>query len=241
MLRFFTPELQKVISFSAHVMIWVKSGHGLIEVDFETYSDFGDRLIFLTPHQPIRFVFGQFEVALLEFTDEFVAQSQDYRVLFKHLISLGYIEFAENQQDIFSTLFDQPPQKILDISTHQWYWQNPFNAEKEEYTIIFDLKDVIDTHFQEHLSVRQFLNSIDQEYFRVHRLIKNRLGLTIKHLAQRKLLLESKKDIALTDKPIQEVAYDMGFSRFCLFSSLFQTACSTYACRIQATLRVSSN
>lgn len=222
MLQLITPPLNQPLTYSRHVMVWIKSGNGLIEVDFQTFSDFEDRVIFLSPGQRIKFVFGTFEVALLEFPDGFVKQSKDYRVLFKHLISLGYIEFTEAQQQTFKTLLSDSPSKVLDISTHQWFWQNPFKAEKEEYTIIFDLKEVIDTHFKENWSVEQFVTNIDQEYFELHRLVKNRLGLTIKHLAQRKLLVESQRDIAFTDKPIQEVAYDMGFRDPAYFHRFFK-------------------
>lgn len=52
---------------------------------------------------------------------------------------MGYIEFSNKNQPILATLFDENPLKVLDVSTNQWYWQNPFNAQKDEYTIIFDL------------------------------------------------------------------------------------------------------
>jgi len=222
MLKIFQPDIGKYHTFSKHVLLWIKSGSGLVEVDFKSYSELEDRLIFLSPHQPVKFVFGQFEVALLEFPNAFVSKSRDYRVLFKHLIALGYIEFSEKKQLILNTLFQDNPQKILDLSTHQWFWQNPFNANKDEYTLIFDLKEVIDRHFDKNWNVDQFVSAMDHEHYALHRLIKNRLGLTIKSLAQRKVLIESQKDIALTDKPIQEVAYDMGFRDPAYFNRFFK-------------------
>lgn len=222
MLKIFKPEINKTTSFSHHALIWIKSGHGWIEVDFETFSDLEDRVIFLSPDQPIKFLFGEFEVAVLEFPAEMISASQDYRVLFKHLISLGYIEFTEGIQPIFQNLLKENAAKVLDISTNQWFCQNPFKAKKEEYTVIFDLKDVIDSHFNENWKVDQFVSQIHREYHFIHKLVKNRLGLTVKNLAQRKLIIESQKDIAYTDKSIQEVAYNMGFNDPAYFNRFFK-------------------
>ncbi len=222
MLKTFTPQPNKYVSFSSHTLLWIRSGQGLIEVDFKTYSEFKGRLIFLSPGQYIKFLFGEFEVARMEFSEEYVKRSPDYRVLFKHLISLGYIEFEEGDQRIFNALCKESPLNLLDLSTHQWFWQNPFKAEREEYTLIFGLKDAIDQHFRDNLSVEQLASSIHHDHYALHRLVKNRLGLAIKNLAQNKLLLESQKDIAFTDKPIQEVAYDLGFRDPAYFNRFFK-------------------
>ena len=222
MLRLLHPKVNEIFSFEHHVLIWIQSNEGWIEVDFQPYRDFQNKLIFLSPNQPIKFVFGDFKISVLEFSKEAIFQSPDYRVLFKHLISLGYIELLEKEKSGQSLLIENQPTNILDISTHQWFWQNPFQAKKEEYEVIFDLKDVIDAHFNENWSVEQFISNLHHEYISIHRLVKNRLGLTVKHLAQKKLLIESQKDIALTDKPIQEVAFDMGFKDPSYFNRFFK-------------------
>lgn len=84
MLKIIKPKLNELIVSPNHVLVWIKSGHGLIEVDFKTYSDYEDKIIFLSPNQPIKFVFGDFEVAMLEFSSQLVGHSRDYRVLFRH-------------------------------------------------------------------------------------------------------------------------------------------------------------
>ncbi len=81
---------------------------------------------------------------------------------------------------------------------------------------------MIDEHFKENWSVQQFVTNINHEYYAIQKLVKNRLGLTVKNLAQRKVIIESQKDIALTDKPIQEVAYDMGFKDPAYFNRFFK-------------------
>ena len=222
MLKFFQPKVNEFTTFSNYVLLWVKSGQGLIEVDFKIYSDFENKFIFLSPHQNIKFLFGNFEIALLQFPNHLALKSQDYRVLFKHLISLGYVEFRGQEEQVFTSLFNKNAVKILETSTNQWFWQNPFNASKAEYTTLFDLKDTIDAHFNENWSINQFISTIHNEHNGLRKLVKNRLGLTIKNLAQKKLLIESQKEIALTNKPIKEVAYDMGFKDPAYFTRFFK-------------------
>lgn len=222
MLQFFRPSINQRMSFDQHVMIWIRSGHGLIEVDFQTYSEFENRLLFLEPRQYIKFVFGNFEVGKIEFPAKFVANSPDFRVLFKHLVSLGYIEFSEKPQQIWQLLLSTSPLKILDISSQQWYWQNPFDVDPTDYAIIFDLKEVIDQNFQANLSVEQLLAYVPHRESKILRLFKHHLGLSVKQLTQRKLILESQKEIAFTDKPVQEVAYDMGFKDPAYFNRFFK-------------------
>lgn len=222
MLRDFHPEINKFTTFPHHVMIWIKSGNGMIEVDFKNYAQFKDKLIFLAPNQPIKFLYGEFETVILEFPNSLVTKAIDFRVLFKHLVQMGHIELSNEKYSVISTFFNESRLEVLDVSTNQWFLQNPFNAEKDEYTIIFDLKDAIDKHFNENWSVNQFTTNINHEYSFIHQLVKNRLGLTIKNLAQRKILIESQKEIALTDKPIQEIAYDIGFKDPPYFNRFFK-------------------
>lgn len=222
MLDIFQPKINERLHFSSHVLIWIKSGNGLIEVDFKTYKDFKDKLIFLSPGQYVKFVFGEFEVAKMAFADQFVFNSRDFRVLFKHLVSLGYIEFSVGVQQSFMRFFDSNPLNVLDLATQQWFWQNPFKADKEEYTIIFDTKEVIDEHFKENLSIEKLIANVSHEYYHIAKLVKSRLGTTVKSLALQKLLLESQKDIAFTDKPIQEVANDLGFKDPAYFNRFFK-------------------
>lgn len=211
MLQYFNPELNKNYVFQKHVLLWIKSGNGLMEVDFKNYTDFQDKLIYLSPDQYVKFVFGDFEVAKLEIPSRYVSKSRDFRVLFKHLISLGYVQFDRGNHVILDTIFSNNVLEILDISSRQWFWQNPFKASREEYNIIFDVKDVIDGHFADDLNIVSLLAAVDHEHYKLRQLLKNRLGLTVKKMVQNKLLLETQKDIAFTDKPIQQVAYDFGF------------------------------
>lgn len=218
----FKPALDQPLRFPQHVLIWIRSGNGLLEVDFRTYTKFENRLIFLSPDQYIKFIAGEFEVARIEFSPAYVQRSPDYRVLFKHLISLGYIDYSDTFSSFLSGLIENQSQQILDLSVNQWYWQNPFNAQRDEYAVIFDLKELIDLYFDEHLRTDQLIAQLQYKQGVVQRLVKDRLGLTVKNLFHRKLILESQKSLAFSKKPVQEVAFDLGFQDPAYFNRFFK-------------------
>ncbi|MEZ4809753.1 MAG: AraC family transcriptional regulator [Allomuricauda sp.] len=219
------PVLNKVYFINQYTLFHVLSGSGGIQVDFKNYTDWQDKAIFLEKGQYIKFLSDDFEVRTIEFPNKQVFDNKEVRVLFKHLISLGYINFkecSECQRYISDTLFEEHTKEIIDVSLKQWFWQNPFNASKDEYQIIFDIKEVIDQEYPNHLTNTDLEALFRENGYRAHSLVKDKLGITIKTMLNEKRLVESKKEVAFTDKTIQEVSYDMGFKDPAYFNRVFK-------------------
>lgn len=221
----FSPEINKVYFIEKHTLIHVLSGQGSIQVDFKNYFDWKDKAIFLEKGQYIKFLSSNFLVRKIEFSNTSKFYNNDVRVLFKHLISLGYIDLIECEEcNAFlseSTLTDNSA-NIIDVSSKQWYWQNPFKANKEEYQVIFDIKEIIDQEYANNLTSADLVNLINDRGYNAQALIKNKIGLSIKHLTNSKKLQESQKEIAFTDKNIQEISYDLGFKDDAYFNRVFK-------------------
>lgn len=223
----FTPELNKVYFIESHTLIHILSGKGSIQVDFKNYFDWQEKAIFLEKGQYIKFLSESFTIRRIEFSNDLKFESQDVRVLFKHLISLGYIDLMEcSECKTFlseSTLTDTSAD-IIDISSKQWYWQNPFKANKEEYQIIFDLKDVIDQEYANNLTSFDLVELINDSGYNAQALLKDKVGLSIKGLMNSKKLQEGRKQIAFTDKNIQEISYDLGYKDDAYFNRVFKNS-----------------
>ena len=220
------PEINKVYFINQYTLIHILSGNGSIEVDFKHYSDWEDKAIYLEKGQYIRFRSEDFVVRKVEFPSEAIFRNKDVRVLFKHLISLGYIDFKaceECQKYLNQNVFSDQA-GIIDVSSEQWYWQNPFNAERDEYQVIFDVKDLVDEQFANHLTSLEIVDMISQQGYNAQHLVREKIGLSVKGLLNRKRIVESKKDIAFTEKNIQEVSYDLGFKDPAYFHRFFKKA-----------------
>lgn len=221
----FQPEVGKVYFIEDYCLIHILSGTGSIQVDFSNYDDWQQKVIFLEKGQYIKFLSDNFSVRRIVFSDREKFYNDEVRVLFKHLISLGYIDLmqCDDCQDFLSeTALTKQAADIIDVSSKQWYWQNPFKASKEEYQVIFDAKDVVDREFTNNLTSQDLIQLINDNGYNAQLLVKDKIGLTIKHLVGAKRLKESQKQIAFTDKNVQEVAYDLGYKDDAYFNRAFK-------------------
>lgn len=220
----FSPEANKIYLINQYTLFHILEGNGVIQVDFKNYLNWDDKLIFLDKGQYIKFNADTFVVRKIVFEDEKIFKNKEVRVLFKHLVSLGYINYQECeacQKYLSDTIFSSS-KDIIDTSVNQWYWQNPFNANQEEYQLIFDLKEIIDQQFKNQLSVPELTKVLEINSERIHHLMKNKLGITVKNLLTHKRLIESQKEIAFTDKTIQSIAFDFGYKDPGYFNRMFK-------------------
>ena len=227
MIKKFTPEINKIYLIHTHTMYHILVGEGSIEVDFIKYTDWNDKLIFLDKGQCIKFTSGNFIVRKIEFENEQIFRSKEVRVLFKHLVSLGYINFDECEDCktyLDQTVFSKNGSDIIDISSNHWYWQNPFHAKKDEYHIIFDVKDIIDENYKSNLTNDQLIKMLGSSRYKAQVIFKSKVGLTVKSLFTKKRLIESKKEVAFTDKNINEIAYEYGFNDPAYFNKVFKNS-----------------
>ncbi|WP_222982350.1 helix-turn-helix transcriptional regulator [Flagellimonas meishanensis] len=227
MFRKFNPEINKVHFITKHTLFHIISGRGSIQVDFKNYTDWMDKIIFLEKGQYIKFLSNDFEVGTLEFPNSEVFEDKDVRVLFKHLISLGHIDFracSDCQKFLAKTIFEENSKAIINASLKQWFSLNPFNSSRDEYEAIFDIKEIIDREYPNHLTNQDFTILFHETGNRAQSLFKNKVGVTVKAMLGEKRLVESKKEVVFTHKSIQEVSHEMGFKDPAYFNRVFKNS-----------------
>ncbi|UII81706.1 AraC family transcriptional regulator [Flagellimonas sp. CMM7] len=225
MVQKFNPEIDKVYFINKYTLFHIISGSGTIQVDFKNYTDWEDKAIYLEKGQYIKFFSDDFVVRKIEFPNKTIFEKKEVRVLFKHLISLGYINFNECEECkryLSNTVFSENTAEIIDISSKQWYWQNPFQASKQEYQIIFDVKEIIDKEYYGNFNNNDLSALMLENGYNAQALVKDKIGLSVRALLSNKRLMESKKKIAFTDKSIQEVSYEIGYKDPAYFNRVFK-------------------
>ncbi len=226
MVKVFQPKLGEVYFINTYTLYVIKAGEGIIEIDFNNYGDWSNRAIYLSKGQYIKFLGENFEVFSISFPNLQTFQSHKFRVLFKHLISLGYIDLDKCQacqQFLKKGVFAEESNHILDLSEKHWYWQNPFQANPQQYQIIFDLKDVLDEHYSEQINGTQLLEMLgNQTDYQISKLVKQKLGLTVNRLLSEKRTLEGMKKSAFTNENIQQIAFNSGFKDPSYFNKVFK-------------------
>ena len=223
----FSPEINKVYFIENRTLIHILSGKGSIQVDFKNYFDWQEKAIFLDKGQYIKFLSDDFIIRKIEFSNENKFYNNDVRVLFKHLISLGYIDLLECEECntfLSETALAENSADIIDISSKQWFWQNPFKASKDEYQVIFDIKEIIDEEYVTNLTSNDLVSLINDRGYNAQALIKDKIGLTIKKMLSSKKLQESLKEVAFTNKNIQEISYELGYKDDAYFNRVFKNS-----------------
>ena len=208
------PAANKVYRFSNHAML-LTAGSGIFQVDFRDYHAFQNRAIFLECGQYIRLIEGDLTFQVIHFPEDLVLSAADSRFLFKHLVSLGYIELPPDGLPAAAFLTSNHlhnDRSALQFSIEQWRLQNPLQSAPMELQIMFDLKELIDRRFRAHSSVPQLLSGVKNRGVNIKSLFRKRLGLTAGQLMQNRILLEAQREIAFTDKSMKEITFDLGFN-----------------------------
>ncbi len=205
-------------------MLHILGGEGAIEVDFHSFDNWEGKIIFMEKGQYIKFLNVGFVVRKIPFKDQDVFKNKNFRVLFKHLVSLGYINFKDciDCQTYLSNSIMTNPYEILDVSSKQWYWQNPFKAKSEEYHIIFDVKDIIDEEYRCNLSSEKVVKLLKPYGMRAQELFNQKVGISIHQMILQKRRTEARKQIGFTLKSIKEIAYEFGYNDPAYFNREFK-------------------
>ncbi|MDY8135887.1 AraC family transcriptional regulator [Aquimarina sp. 2201CG5-10] len=214
-------EINKVYFIDQHTLVHILQGTGNIQIDFKNYYDWKDRAIYLSKGQYIKFMSDDFVVQFFDFAPDTISKSEDSRVLFKHLISFGYINL--NSLETNHLFLQYRMDEIIKTSVKRWYDQNPFRATKDEYKAIFDVKDAIDNEFSYKTNnTKSLIAHLKYEQSNVSNLIKKKVKTSISKMILKKGLLECQRELAFTNKNIQEIAYEKGYKDPAYFNRIFK-------------------
>jgi len=212
----FIIEINKVHVFKQHSILILLEGQGLFQIDFRNYSFSAGKALFIAPGQYFQLLAGQFTIRVIELPVEKVSETFNSRYLFKHLVSLGYVDLTGEKQFHLDPLWhldvSGSSPEILHSAIDHWVKQNPFNASHHEVNLLFDLKEIVDEKYREPVSWPFISKALDEKPYRIQVVIREKLKTTVNKLVSRRLLLEAQRKIIFTDQTTKEVAYQLGFS-----------------------------
>ncbi|MBS1604556.1 MAG: helix-turn-helix transcriptional regulator [Bacteroidetes bacterium] len=183
-------------------------------------------MVFLSPGQYFRLLSGDFSVVQYEFAAATVAGDRRSRFLFRHLISLGHINLDCKKPFYLRQLIRlEPDQKGTDLLKHaiqDWILLNPFRATQEEVDLLFNVEEIIDKNLTEPFALADVSSQLKERPWRLQKLIKEKLQITVAAMAHKRRLLEAERKIAFTDLSVKEVAYGLGFRDSDYFFKFFK-------------------
>ncbi|KIC64919.1 helix-turn-helix domain-containing protein [Chryseobacterium taiwanense] len=228
-------------------VFYVPEGYELT-VDFKQYTTENPALFFLT-NQHLNVGKGINESHLLYYNRDFYCiQIHDKEVacdglLFHNVFEIPFVELDENENFIIKNLFQSIKEElewkdssaeemirtyvkqIIIRATRKWKKQNLDNDEVKipinELDIFRDFSRHLEIHFREKHNVADYADLLHIAPKTLTHKFKSLNLESPNQFIINRILLEAKRLLFYTDKPVKEIAYDLGYEDPAYFNRLF--------------------
>lgn len=233
-------------------LIWLQQGEASLKADFSTYDVRAGHLLAFSPYQPFMLQTGNAlnGTAVFFHPDFFcIHKNQDEvacnGVLFNNIYEPPYVMLDEAQQGNFRLLIDQMKTEILKpgiaqtellVSYLRIFLINasrlkieqkdgivPAAADKKEPFILQSLKDAIENNFKKKHSASDYAAMLNITPQALARITRTHLNKTLTSLIAERIVIEAKRELYLTNKPVKQIAYELGYEDEYYFSRFFKT------------------
>ncbi len=228
-------------------VFFIPAGYEL-SVDFNHFTTTKPTLFFLT-NQYLKIEKGNEEAVLLYYNRDFYCiQIHDKEVacdglLFHNVFEIPFVELDENENFIIKNLYQSIKdelewkdssaeemirtyvKQIIIRATRKWKKQNLDNDEikipSNELDIFRDFSRHLEIHFREKHNVADYADLLHIAPKTLTHKFKNLHLESPNQLIINRILLEAKRLLFYTDKPVKEIAYDLGYEDPAYFNRLF--------------------
>lgn len=237
--------------FNYYSIVWLKEGAGLLRSDFNEYEISGSTMMFFTPYQPfmLKGDEGIKGVALHFHPDFFCIYHHDKEVscngiLFNNIYKPPYIKVDEAANAEFSHLIEQIKNEIKNAGLSQYELlvsylkifmikavrikssQNPelakATADHKEPFVLQQLMDHIEENFHKEHQPGYYASLLNMTPKALGRVTKQHFNKTLTNLIAERIIIEAKRELYLTYKPVKTIAYELGFVDEFYFSRYFK-------------------
>lgn len=219
-----------------------------LTIDFKQYTTENPALFFLT-NQHIQVEKGIEESHLLYYNRDFYCiQIHDKEVacdglLFHNVFEIPFVELDEHENVIIKNLFQNIKdelqwkdssaeemirtyvKQIIIRATRKWKQQNLNNDEikipTSELDVFRDFSRHLEIHFREKHNVADYAELLHIAPKTLTHKFKNLNLESPNQFIINRILLEAKRLLFYTDKPVKEIAYDLGYEDPAYFNRLF--------------------
>ena len=232
-------------------LIWIKKGNGLLKVDFSEYLFKENSLFAFSPYQPFMFSADKnISGIAIQFHPDFYCIHRHPKetncdlVLFNNIYQAPFITIDKQTEEQFDLLLNQfkaefqnkenksyelliPTLKIFLVTASRIKARSindePRFAEAETPLILRSLKAAIEGNFREKHSASDYAGLLNISSNALAKLVKTHFNKTLTDLITERIIIEAKRELYLTRKPVKEIAWHLGYADEFYFSRLFKT------------------
>jgi AraC family transcriptional activator of pobA len=233
-------------------LIWIQKGNGNVKVDFSEYNFFENQLLAFAPYQPFMLSTKEaIEGKVIHFHPDFFCIMRHHDevacngVLFNNIYEPPYVFIDEVARATFNMVLEQMKiemqnpalaQYELLISYLKIFLITASRLKKEQQTVAIssvdeksapfvlqNLKNFIEQNFKTKHSASDYADLLNISPKALAKITKSHFNKTLTNLIAERIIIEAKRELYLTNKPVKEIAYELGYDDEHYFSRFFKT------------------
>lgn len=237
-------------------LIWIQNGRGILKADFADHTFSENNLLAFSPYQPFMLTpeNGLSGTALQFHPDFFCIHKHQQEVacngvLFNNIYQPPLVPVNEKAITTFQMLIEQMRTemqnaalaqyellisylKIFLITAARLKTEQQADAIKtatslKEPFILQSLKEAIETNFKEKHTASDYAQLLNITPKALAKITKTHLNKTLTALISERIIIEAKRELYLTNKPVKQIAYELGYDDEYYFSRFFKTNTDT--------------
>jgi AraC family transcriptional activator of pobA len=234
-----------------HLLLWVEQGTGRVLYEMQEYEFSGPCLILAPPFRPFTFIDPSFITATaIQFSSEFYWFQRNSPLdecsnhVYNNECGLPIIRLEEQDilpvQSLFTSMYTEfevytPANRDMLFTylkallihtlrlTAKHHPPQPHNNNfHADYAVLRNLMKLIDSNFRTLKRPSEYAELLHITTGALTKIARKYYGKTVTDLIQARVLEEARKDLALTNNSIKEIAVSLGYDDPYYFSRLFK-------------------
>ncbi|HJP62200.1 MAG TPA: helix-turn-helix domain-containing protein [Mucilaginibacter sp.] len=234
-----------------YTMVMVLTGRGSIKADFSTYVFDGPSLMSFAPYQPFMISTGDvLNGIVINFHPDFFCIHQHHKevachgVLFNNIYQPPFITLQLKDVDALTLLIEQIRAEMQNATLAQYELlisylkiflinasrlrvdqtpelQRKSGTTKEPF-VLQSLKDAIENNFKIKHSPGEYADMLNISAKALAKITRSHFNKTLTNMIAERIVIEAKRELYLTSKPVKAIAYELGFNDEFYFSRFFK-------------------
>jgi AraC-like DNA-binding protein len=226
------------------------TGNGKLKSDFSTYDFSEGSMLCFSPYQPYMIAGENMSGIVLHFHPDFFCIHQHHKevachgVLFNNIYQPPFIQLSDQDISSFSHIIQQMQAEMQNAALAQYELlisylkiflitasrlrvdQSPDASTKvsglKEPFVLQSLKDAIEENFKTKHSPAEYADMLNISAKALAKITRNHFNKTLTNMIAERIVIEAKRELYLTSKPVKSIAYELGFNDEFYFSRFFK-------------------
>ncbi|MDO3644258.1 helix-turn-helix domain-containing protein [Mucilaginibacter sp. L3T2-6] len=234
-----------------YTIIWITKGSGKMRSNFAEYDFEAGSLFAFAIYQPFMLIAdSEIEGFTLNFhPDFFCIHKHDkevacHGVLFNNIYEPPFVTVDEPSAEVFKMVIEQISAEMrreavaqyellisylkiflitaVRLKTEQQPATGKVLLSRKEPFILQNLKDAIETHYKVKHSASDYADMLNISAKALAKMTKQHFNRTLTDMIAERIVIEAKRELYLTNKPVKEIAFELGYNDEYYFSRFFK-------------------